>query len=123
MLRGVVRVRLALVVFLAACSSQDPQVTPPGPSSSLAATARISATQVVTPPDPYACRTDGDCRTSCKWGAVSRTWYDASPRSECEDGCESKGLTSACRTGACVTLDRDGKLLESCTKRVEATSP
>ena len=68
--------------------------------------------------NPFACATDDDCWTSCKYGAVNKYWYqdNVDPKSECKDGCASKGSDARCEDGECVTYLR-GKRAEHCTKR------
>jgi len=80
-------------------------------------------TQKLSPPkptkvNPFACATDDDCWTSCKYGAVNKDWYqdNVDPKSECKDGCASKGSDARCEDGECVTYLR-GKRAEHCTKR------
>jgi hypothetical protein len=68
--------------------------------------------------NPFACANDDDCWTSCKYGAVNKNWYqdNVDPKSECKDGCASKGSAAKCEDGECVTYLM-GKRAEHCTKR------
>ena len=75
------------------------------------------------PPDEsrWTCATDQDCVQTCALGAVSATWLEANPSAdECEDGCGWHVDEVRCQDGGCVTLNPDGTINESCTRRVDS---
>ena len=69
-------------------------------------------------PARWKCDKDEDCTQTCALGAVNREWMTAHPDEDtCDDGCGWKHGMEACRDGECVTLDKDGNIDASCTKR------
>lgn len=129
--------RAALAVSLLAasisgCSRPRPAPTglpPDGSSTKAPLTAASDAAVGSAPPPsdpeaPYRCVADGDCVTTCRFGALSAAWWRArgvaSADRDCEDGCSSKGLVARCEHGTCATYDtRFGgtKRADDCTRR------
>lgn len=72
-----------------------------------------------------ACEKDTDCKNSCQYGAVNKTWYESEQKNitECSDGCAS--VVSAepkCENKVCVAYMQDpssGKLFKNddCTNK------
>lgn len=62
--------------------------------------------EVPVPPGPgpaHRCQADADCRMSCRYGAVSSSWYSWGASNECKDGCE-EGRSARCQSGTCVAF-------------------
>src|SRR5262245_48899615 len=65
----------------------------------------------------WACTADADCRNSCRYGAVSKAWYDKAAGKECDDGCDANGFDAPrCEQGTC-TAYFNGRIKRSCTRR------
>ncbi len=72
---------------------------------------------IETPGPAHRCAKDSDCRTSCRYGAVSKQWYSYGAQGECKDGCTRKGTqTPKCEQGICVNYYR-GKRDPLCTQK------
>ena len=74
----------------------------------------LAVEEVAPPPNPAApsrwgCVADGDCLTSCHFGAVSAAWYAAQVDFvECEGGCTNQLAEPArCIDGECVAFQHD----------------
>ncbi|MEM6989688.1 MAG: hypothetical protein AAF721_04305 [Myxococcota bacterium] len=66
----------------------------------------------------WRCASDKDCVQTCALGAVNGAWIAKNPNADdCDDGCGWKSGMTACRDSECVTLDNDGNIDASCTKR------
>ncbi|MBI4953380.1 MAG: hypothetical protein HY908_15225 [Myxococcales bacterium] len=92
---------------------------PSGATGPNAPTPSASAPASTAPSDPFACGTDADCWSSCRHGAVSKAWWQASyPGDEgCDDGCTSKGFElPRCEGGSCVAYFQ-GRRADDCTRR------
>ena len=63
----------------------------------------------------FDCAEDRDCRNSCKYGAINRTWYRVLG-SACKDGCEGQnGGAPRCVDRKCAAFTRAGTPDDSCT--------
>jgi hypothetical protein len=77
---------------------------------------------VLPGPGPaHRCQADGDCRLSCRYGAVSASWYSWGARGDCKEGCE-EGRSVLCKGESCVALVGD-KVDPQCTRRSIHASP
>jgi hypothetical protein len=104
-----------LLLALSACGSDGAAPQPPREASTEPEPA-APATQPEPPapapaqpiPSPHSCGAAEDCICSCKFGAVNRDWYSHSvdPKTECKDGCASKGMSARCEQGRCVAYFR-----------------
>ena len=84
---------LAIAIALSASGCGERDAPSPAPRPSV--------------PDRWTCTSDADCLNSCRWGAVSRAWYDPNQR-ECKDGCNDQlSAPPRCLDGGCVAFWHD----------------
>lgn len=76
------------------------------------------ARDVAPGPGPaHRCNSPTDCMSSCRYGAVNKTWYGFAERHECKDGCAGKGTeVPRCEKGTCTAYNR-GLVHPHCTQR------
>ncbi len=104
-------VALTSVALLAGCPDKVP--SPTAPASAPAPRATASAPNpVLRDPRRFDCKTDADCSNSCRWGAVSASWYARAEKQpdfqECHDGCANQiSAPPRCEAGACVAYQVD----------------
>lgn len=72
--------------------------------------------------DRISCHADADCRLSCRYGAVSKTWYDKNQAilKDCLDGCEEANVAK-CMNSSCVAVfwQNQTEINKSCTNLTE----
>lgn len=68
--------------------------------------------------DRFYCAVDSDCKNTCKYGAVNKTWTE---NDMCLDGCASNAIGNPkCIENSCVAYDYKGEVVPYCT-RLEIT--
>lgn len=124
---------LSMLLLGAGCRGKPSPPPTDAPQAVSVPVATASSTQTAQPTAPaapnedavHACTKDDDCVNSCRHGAVSRSWWEASyPGGEpCEDGCTSKGTDPPkCRQGHCAAYFQ-GKPSAECTLKNESVIP
>lgn len=124
------RWRIGPVLLVLACApTRSEREAPPAPSQP-EAPPEAKTPDVPEPPAPaparpdesrWTCETDEDCVQTCALGAVNRGWLEGNPNADdCDDGCYWNHDGVRCRDGGCVTIDANGDIDESCTRRTSS---
>ncbi len=67
--------------------------------------------------DRFACKVDGDCINTCRYGAVNRAWA-AEVDGICPEGCDGIPLDQPqCVEGMCVAFSFQGASVPECTRK------
>ena len=113
-----------VLLSLACTPSRGEHATPSvgakqgGEASQAPETPKTPETPKAPDESQWICERDEDCTQTCALGAVNAGWLEANPNADdCDDGCYWNHDRVRCRDGGCVTVDAEGNIDRTCTRR------